>query len=211
MRVRTVMLSLVASLLVLAGGVVAPGVALADEGAPIDPTTLNPPLTHGQPVCEWDGGYIVCTSTVPQPHDLGTFDSGLNCNGTELNQSALWTLVRGVAVYNSDKNIVNLTYFDTYTGSFSNPDTGKSVSWTQRDRTFYAFTTPGDNTVGTAILHERQVVRGANGKVILTDSGTEVFSMPDYTRLSATGHHPIDNALYAGDTSGLAPLCKALS
>jgi hypothetical protein len=210
MRLRNLASPLVAILLAVPATLVAPGAALAG-GQPIDPTTLNPPLVHGNPVCAWVGSYIVCNSTVAQYHDLGTFDSGLNCAGTELSQSAQWTLVRGVAIYNAQKNVVKLTYFDSYTGSFSNPVNSKSVVWTQQDATFYAFTTPGDNVDGTATMNSLQLVRGAAGNVILSDYGTEVFTTPDYTRIKSIGHHPIDDALYAGNTSGLAPLCAALA
>jgi hypothetical protein len=153
----------------------------------------------------------VCHSTVPQYHDLGTLDSGINCSGTELSQTVHWTLVRGVAIYNAQRNITKLIYFDSYTGSFSNPANGKSVAWTQKDTTEYAFTTPGDNSTGTATMRVIQKVYGPRGRVILTDVGTEVFSLPDYTRLKATGHHPIDDYFYAGITAGIAPLCRALA
>lgn len=213
MRVRSIVIPLAAVLLSAPMVLVAPGAASAGDHS-VDPATLNPPIPpdHGSPVCEWEGNRIVCRSTVPQPHDLGTFDSVIDCgSGVSLSQTVHWTLELGVATYNADRNIVRLLYVDSYTGSFSNPANGKSVEWTQRDRTTYAFTTPGDNTTGTATMVEFQQVRGANGTPILTDAGTEVFSLPDYTRLKAAGHHPIDDYFYGGDSTGIAPLCQALS
>ena len=204
------MVSLAAVLLAVPMALAAPSAAFA-SGQPIDPTTLNPPLEHGSPVCVWRGTQIVCHSTVAQYHDLGTLDSGINCSGAELFQTVHWTLVRGIAIYNAQRNIVKLIYVDAYTGSFSNPANGRSVAWTQEDVTEYVFTTPGDNSTGTATMTAIQQVRGATGRVILTDVGTEVFSIPDYTRLKAIGHHPIDDYLYAGNATGLAPLCNALT
>ena len=204
------MVSLAAVLLAVPMALAAPSAAFA-SGQPIDPTTLNPPLEHGSPVCVWRGTQIVCHSTVPQYHDLGTLDSGINCSGAELFQTVHWTLVRGIAIYNAQRNIVKLIYVDAYTGSFSNPANGRSVAWTQEDVTEYVFTTPGDNSTGTATMKVIQRVYGSTGRVILTDVGTEVFSIPDYTRLKATGHHPIDDYFYGGSTTGIAPLCNALT
>lgn len=213
MRVRTILVALVAVMLAVPMALAAPGAATAG-GQSVDPSTLNPPIPpdHGNPVCAWQGERIVCHSTVPQPHDLGTFDSVIDCGSAQLSQTVHWTLVRGVAIYNADRNIVELIYVDTYTGSFSNPANGKSAPWTQQDVADYVFTTPGNNDVGTLTLTElQQVRRSTGGPVILTDAGTEMFSLPDYARLKSIGHHPIDDYFYAGDATGIAPLCAALS
>lgn len=212
MRVRTVLVSWAAVLLTVPMALVAPSAAFA-SGHPVDPTTLNPPLPHddGAPVCAREGNRISCHTTVPQHIDLGTVDSGISCGGADLLQTLKWTLEAGVAIYNAQGNILKLIYVDSYTGSFSNQDNGTSVAWTQKDRTEYVFTTPGDNTTGTATMTELQQVYGSTGSVILTDAGTEVLSLPDYTRLKATGHHPIDDAFFDGNTTGLAPLCNALT
>ena len=210
MRVRTVLVSLAALVLSVPIALVAPSAAFAG-GHPVDPTTLNPPLVHGNPVCAREGNRIYCHSTVPQQHDLGTVDSGLRCGSTELLQTLVWTLERGESTYDAAGNVLTVTYIDSYTGSISDPDTGRSVAWTQKDRFAVVLTTPGDDTAGTATMLELQKVYGPTGRVILTDAGTEVLSLPDGARLKATGHHPIDDALYDGTMTGLAPLCHALA
>jgi hypothetical protein len=213
MRVRTVIVSLAAVLLSLPLALVAPSAAFADRPL-VDPSTLNPPPHDtGKPVCAREGNFIVCHTTIDINSDLGTFDSGINCAGAELQWSMHYTLRAGsLAIYDASGDVLRLVYDDSYTGSFSNPDNGKSVAWTQHDRTGYVFTTPGDNTTGTMTMTELQQVRGSTGRVILTDAGTEVFSLQDGTRLKAAGHHPLDDYLYGGgSTTGLAPLCNALT
>jgi hypothetical protein len=211
MRVRSVVVSLAAVLLTVPMALVAPGTAFASRQL-VDPNTLHPvPHDGGQPVCEWQGNFIQCHTTIPQVIDLGTFDPYMACGDVELAQTATWTFERGIAIYNADGYVVKLIYVDSYTGSFSNPTTGKSVAWTQQDRATYEFTTPGDDSTGTFTMTEHQRVYGSTGRVILSDDGTEVFSLPDYTRLKAAGHHPIDDAWAAGITTGLAPMCDALA
>lgn len=210
MRARTAVVSLIALLLAVPLALAAPSAASPDR-PPIDPLTLNPPLEHGDPVCTWRGDLIVCESTVPQPYDLGTFDTGIACAGADLLQTVNWTLEKGIATYDASKDIVRLEYIDSYTGSFSNPGTGLSGAWRQQDRTEYVFTTPGDTETGTATMTARQQVHSPTGQVVLTDAGREVFSLPDYTRLRSMGHHPLDDFVYAGSTAGLARLCDALS
>jgi hypothetical protein len=205
------MVSLAAVLLTVPMALVAPSAAFA--GRPwVDPSTLNPvPHDGGHPVCAWEGNDIVCHTTIPQSFDFGPSDSHINCSGAELDQALTWTF-SGVATYNAQGNVVKLIYVDSYTGSFSNPANGKSVAWTQQDRSTYVYTTPGDNSTGTLTMVELQHVYGSTGSVILTDAGTEVFSLPDYTRLKAAGVHPLDDYLYGGgSTAGLAPLCNALT
>ena len=210
MRVRTVVVSLAAVLLTVPMALVAPGTAFA--GRPwVDPNTLHPvPHPGGQPVCAREGNFIQCHTTVPQSFDFGPLDSGLICGDVMLQQTFTWTF-SGVAIYNAEGYVVKLIYIDSYTGSIANPDTGKSVAWTQQDRATSVFTTPGDDSAGTMTLVEHQRVFGPTGRVILTDDGNELLDLSDYTRLTAAGHHPIDDALYDGITTGLAPLCDALA
>ena len=213
MRVRTVMASLAAVLLAVPMALVAPSAAFA--GRPlVDPSTLNPkPHATGEPVCAREGNFIVCRTTIDINDDFGTFPSGITCSGTELQWSVQHTLRAGsLAIYNASGNVIKLVYDDSYTGSFSNPDNGKSAAWTQQDRTEYAFTTAGDNTAGTFTMTELQKVYGPTGRPILTDAGREVYDIASYALLSATGHHPLDDYLYGGGSpAGLAPLCKALT
>ena len=213
MRVRTVMVSVAAVLLTIPMALVAPSSAFA--GRPwVDPSTLNPaPHDTGKPLCAREGNRFVCHTTIDINDDFGTFDSGISCSGTELQWSMQHTLRAGsLAIYDSSKNVVELVYIDSYTGSLTNPDTGKSAAWTQQDRTTYVFTTPGDNTSGTFTMRELQTVYGPAGTAILIDAGQETFNLADNTRLTADGVHPIDDYFYGGGSAtALAPLCDALA
>ncbi len=213
MRVRTVIVSLAAVLLSLPLALVAPSAAFAGRHL-VDPSTLNPPPHDtGKPVCVREGNFIVCHTTIDINDDFGTFDSGINCGGAELQWSMQYTIRAGsLAIYDASGNVLKLVYDDSYTGSFSNPDNGKSAAWTQQDRTKYVFTTPGDNTSGTFVMTELQKVYGTTGNLILTDAGRETFNLADNTRLTAAGHHPLDDYLYGGGSiTALAPLCNALA
>jgi hypothetical protein len=211
MRVRTLVISLAAVVLAVPMSLVAPSAASARQEV-IDPLTLNPPLTHGGPDCRWRGDLIVCKSTVAQPQPSFTIDTGLVCDGASVLQTIDYTLDLGVATYDANKDIVKLLYVDSYTGSFSNADTGASVAWTQHDRTTYDFAAPGDVSAGTFTFNGHQQVRDSSGRVILTDNGVETFDMATYTRLKSVGHHPIDDYFYGvGSADDLAPLCDALT
>lgn len=210
MRVRAVLVSAAAVVLAVPMVLASPGAAFA-IGHPVDPATLNPPPTGGDPVCAREGTRIQCWTTEPQVADPVTFDSGISCGGVDLLWTATWTLEHGVATFDSAGDVVDLLYVDSYTGSFANPVTGRSVSWTQQDRTHYVFSTPGDTSAGTSTMTERQQVRTSTGGLVLTDAGTETFDLADGARLSAAGHHPLDDSLYTGDASGVAPLCAALA
>lgn len=214
MRVRTVMVSLAAILVSVPMALVAPSAAFAGGRPLVDPSTLNPaPHPEGKPVCAREGNFIVCRTTIDINDDFGTFPSGISCGRTELLWSVQYTLRAGsVAIYNASGNVLKLIYDDSYTGSFSNPDNSKSAAWTQQDRTEYVFTTPGDNSTGTFTMTELQKVYGPTGNLILTDAGRESFNLADGTRLTAAGHHPLDDYLYGGgDPTALAPLCNALT
>jgi hypothetical protein len=212
MRVRPVIVSFAAVLLSVPMALVAPTAAFAARPW-VDPNTLNPvPHTTGQPVCGREGNLIVCHTTIDINDDYGTFDSGINCGGTELQWSIQYTLLAGsVATFNASGNVISIVYDESWTGSFSNPDNGMSAVWTQQDRLKYAFPTPGDNRAGTMTQTELQQVYGPAGNLILTDAGRESWDIATYTRLTAAGTHPIDDYFNAGDPSGLAPLCKALT
>lgn len=206
------MVSLAAVLLTVPMALVAPSAAFA--GRPlVDPSTLNPvPHSTGKPVCAQEGNVFVCRTTIDFGDDFGTFPSGIFCGGTELQWSVQWTLRAGSElVYNAQKNVVKAIYLDSYTGSFSNPDNGKSAAWTQQDRYVVVFTTPGDDSAGTSTLTELQHVYGPTGHGILTDAGRETFNYTDGTLLTIAGHHPLDDFVLTGDPSGLAPLCDALT
>jgi hypothetical protein len=210
MRKRTFITSLAVLALAVPMSLLAPSAASA-RGEAIDPLTLNPPLTHGGPVCTWRGDQIVCQSSYPQPQDAFTIPSGIICDGAELEWTLKPTLEHAVATYNSNRDIVSLLYVESWTGSFLNPDTGKSAAWTQKDRLESSLTTPGNPFEGTSTFNGQQQVRTESGRVILTDAGVETFDIATTTRLSAVGHHPIDDFFYGGDPAGLAPLCKALT
>ena len=212
MRVRPVVISLAAVLLTLPMALVAPTAAFAARPW-VDPYTLNPaPHDTGKPVCGREGNLIVCHTTIDINKDYVPFDPGINCSGSELQWSMHYTLRAGsVATFNASGNVISLVYDESWTGSFSNPDNGTSATWTQQDRLKYAFTTPGDNTSGTMTQTELQKVYGPTGSLILTDAGRESWDLATYSRLTAAGTHPLDNYFNAGDPSGLAPLCKALT
>lgn len=213
MRVRPVVVSLTAVLLTVPMALVAPSAAFA--GRPlVDPNNLNPvPHSTGKPVCAREGNRIVCRTTIDINVDIGTSPSSINCGGgADLQQSVQWTLRAGsVATYNASGNALGVVWLDSYTGSFSNPATGKSVAWTQRDRYAVVYTTPGDDLSGTSTLNELQKVYGPAGNVILTDAGQETFNFTDGTLLTIAGHHPLDAWFLTGDPTGLAPLCHALT
>lgn len=185
--------------------------APASARTTVDPGTLNPaPPDFFNAVCTDDGQHIDCTLHFADP-DIVDEPTGISCGGTELLYSQSRSVV-GKRLYDADGNLVRRHFREYFSGTFTNPDTGRVAIWRQHDTVLHKLTVPGDVSSGTISFSGLWTrVWSPSGGTILTDSGLLVQDAATGETLDASAHHPFDAYFGQGDTDALAPLCEALA
>jgi hypothetical protein len=177
---------------------------------PVDPGTLNPaPPDFFNAEC-WEGaGGVVCTlhfsddPIVDEP-------SGIVCDGTELLFAQERSVV-GKRIYDANGDLVQRHFREWMSGTYSNPETGRSLPWTQHDTIKHNLSVPGDVDSGTIRitgLITRVWLPG--GGSILFDAGTILEDFATGELIHEGGPHPFRDYFADGDASALQPLCDAL-
>jgi hypothetical protein len=176
----------------------------------VDPSTLTPaPPDFFNATCLRDGGHITCTLAFQDP-DVVNEPSGIVCGSTELLFSQTRSVV-GKRFYNADGALLQRHFREYLGGTFTNPDTGRSATWTQHDTVLHDLAVPGDLATGTTKISGLMTrVSGVPGGTVLTDSGHTIIDPATDEVASASAHHPFDSYFRLGDTTALAPLCNAL-
>ena len=176
---------------------------------PIDPSTLKPPVpANFNASCFQVGNHISCSLAFSDP-DVVDEPSGIVCSDTELLVSQSRSVV-GTRLYNADGNLLQRHFRETFTGTFTNPDTGLVALWNQHDTVIHNLSVPGDDTSGTehvSGMFTRAWMPG--GGTIITDAGTMITDA-DGNPLSLSGHHPFLDFFVFGDPTALDSLCSAL-
>lgn len=176
----------------------------------VDPSTLTPaPPDSFNATCLRDGGHITCTLAFQDP-EIVEEPSGIVCGSTELLFSQTRSVV-GKRFYNTDGNLLRRHFRESMGGTFTNPDTGRTATWTQHDTVIQDLAVPGDLATGTTSYSGLMTrVSGVNGGTVLTDSGRTIVDAAIDEVVMASAHHPFDSYFRLGDTAALAPLCNAL-
>jgi hypothetical protein len=190
------------------GAVVLASPAIARET--VDPGTLTPaPPDFFNASCLRDGQHNTCTLGFQDP-DIVDEPSGIVCGATELLYSQARSVV-GKRFYDADGNLVRRHFRESFTGTFTNPVTGRSALWEQHDTVLHDLAVPGDVATGTTKFSglETRVWR-ASGGTVLTDSGRLIVDASTDEVVVASAHHPFDAYFREGDAAALAPLCDAL-
>lgn len=187
--------------------------ALAGPAAartPVDPGTLNPaPSDFFNAECYAGAGGTVCTLRFSDD-PIADEPSGIVCGGTELVFSQARSVV-GKRYYDADGNLVQRHFREWMSGTFTNPDTGKSLPWEQHDTIITNLSVPGDlasGTIKTSGLITRAWLPG--GGSILLDAGTILEDSATGELIHEGGPHPFRDYFVNGDASALQPLCDAL-
>ena len=180
-------------------------------GEPVDPNTLNPvPPAQFNPVCERVGGSIVCDLVFSDP-PLIDEPSALFCDGTEI----LFSQFRSVVArrtYDPDGNLLRRQFREQFSGTYTNPSTGRVVDWVSHSTGIHVLAIPGDlasgvtNSAGLSIR-----MTDDEGRSVLIDAGRLVFDAATGDILVSHGPHHFDDYFVRGDVDALQPLCDALA
>jgi len=176
----------------------------------VDPTSLNPPPpSQFNPVCETIGRGVLCTIEFSDPV-VANEPAGIVCGSVELHISLTRSIV-GKRFYDADGNLTQRHFRESYTGTFSNPETGNVAEWVQHDTIINNLGIPGDPSTGTTQISGQFVrVWIDGGGTILTGAGTFLFNEATGELLRDGGKHPIDDYFTGVGPDALEPLCEAL-
>jgi hypothetical protein len=179
---------------------------------PVDPNTLKPaPPDFFNAACERTGSQIICTLHFDTVDDVFEEPSGIVCGSTELLFSQQRAVV-GKRYYDADGNLLVRHFRETFTGDFTNPDTGKVATWTQHDTVIHHLATPGDVASGTTSVSGQVAhVRGPDGRTILIGAGRMLINESNGEIISLHGPHPFDEYFAFGDSHALDAICDALA
>jgi len=186
-------------------------VAPVAAGEPVDPDTLNPPPpAEFNPVCERVGGSIVCDLVFSDPPRIDE-PSELFCEGTEILYSQFRSVVAR-RTYDADGNLLRRQFREQFTGTYTNPSTGRIVDWVSHSTGIHVLAIPGDlasGVTGGAGLSIRMT--DADGRTVLIDAGRLVFDAATGDILVSHGPHHFDDYFARGNVDALQPLCDALA
>jgi hypothetical protein len=136
--------------------------------------------------------------------------SGILCDGTELLLSQSRSVV-GKRFYDADGNLTQRHFRESFTGSFTNPVSGKVASWVQHDTVIHDLAIPGDVGTGTTKMSGLFArVTGPNGGTILTDTGKFLIDESTGETIRSGGKHPFDDYFSGRNPEALAAICNAL-
>jgi hypothetical protein len=187
------------------------GATPASARSSVDPNTLNPPpADFFNAECATSGTGIICTLAFIDPEVLVDEPSGIVCGTTELLVSQTRSVV-GKRFYDADGNLLQRHFRESMDGTFTNPDTGAVVQWTQHDTVIHDLAVPGDLGTGTTKISGLLTrAWGPAGGTVFTDVGTVSIDEATGERLSSGGRDLIDDYFSGRNPDALQPLCDAL-
>jgi hypothetical protein len=199
---------LAAALLLLLG--LTSGVPAASASTPVDPQTLTPPPPpEFNPVCRAVGGGTICDLAFTEEPIVGE-PSGIVCGGTELLVSQTRSVV-GKRYYDRAGLLVRRHFHEDITGSFFNPDTGRTAQFVLGATNLHDLVVPGDVASGATQSSVNMRIYLPEGGTVLHDVGHTVFDEATGTILAQHGQHPFDDYFVRGDTAAFDALCEALA
>ena len=196
----------------IAGAVSALALVPAAAAAPPSLGDLNPPPPDDY-TCKPVGARTICTVTrheskVAEPQDELVCGSGTDAFTIYDNGDVESNLTRR---YNADGNLTSRVEHEVWTNSFwSNPLTGKVVTYTQRGTFFDVLTVPGNlDSIVETVTGENIYTDPVSHKKVAISAGRVVWG-PEGLLAEAGPHWDIDMFVF-GDTSALDDVCAALS
>jgi hypothetical protein len=196
----------------VAGAVSALALVPAASAAPSSLGELNPPPPDDY-TCKPVGARTICTVTrheskVAEPQDELVCGSGADAFTIYDNGDVESNFTRR---YNADGNLTSRVEREVWTNSFwSNPLTGKVVTYTQRGTFFDVLMVPGDlDSIVETVTGENVYTDPVTHKKVAISAGRVVWG-PEGLLAEAGPHWDIDMFVF-GDTSALDDVCAALS
>ena len=185
----------------------------AAVAAPPSPQDLNPEPPDLY-TCKPLGAGTICTGDVhavkvaePQPElvcGTGADAFVIHDNGVEDSDFTRW--------YDADGNLIRRVEHEVWTHAYwSNPLTGKTVDYTQRQKFTTVLTVPGDfdSAVETQV-GENVYTDPVTHKKVLKSVGRTVFG-PDGTLEESSGQQPFIEKFVFGGSSAFDAVCAALA
>ena len=177
---------------------------------PVDPNTLTPPPPAAfNPSCERIGANIVCELAFSDPPIVGE-PSDLHCDGDQILISQTRAVV-GRRIYDIDGNLLKRHFREDFTGSFTNPTSGQTVSWVSHATVIHTLASPGDIATGQTTSSGLSIrISGSAGDTVLVDAGRLLIDEASGEIIASAGPHHFDDYFVRGDGDALRPLCDAL-
>ncbi|WP_406831520.1 hypothetical protein ABEG17_01670 [Pedococcus sp. KACC 23699] len=203
--------SCIAALLAVVGLLALTFAVPASAGTSVDPNSLNPaPPAAFNATCNRDGSHIACDLAFSDP-PIADDESGIVCGGTMIHVSQFRSVI-GKRFYDAGGNLLQRHFRESLNGTFTNPDTGRTLLWSQHDTVVHDLAVPGDTSTGTERTSglEARVYRPDGGTVV-TDAGRVLVDVSTDEIRSISAHHPFDDYFRLGDAAALASLCAALT
>jgi hypothetical protein len=196
----------------IAGAVSALALVPAASAAPPSLGELNPPPPDDY-TCKPVGARTICTVTrheskVAEPQVELVCGSGVDAFTIYDNGDVESNLTRR---YNADGDLTSRVEHEVWTNSFwSNPLSGKVVTYTQRGTFFDVLTVPGDlDSIVETVTGENVYTDPVTHKKVAISAGRVVWGAEGL--LAEAGPHWDIDMFVFGDASALDDVCAALS
>jgi hypothetical protein len=109
-------------------------------------------------------------------------------------------------------NLTRRRLHDNYTfGEWSNPLTGKVVSYTQNNLITDVLAVPGDFTSSTQTVTGENIYRAGTGAPVFIATGRQVWNFDESVLISSAGRNGFVAAFFEGDSTAFDALCAALA
>ena len=176
----------------------------------VDPATLTPPPPpEFNPTCERVGNQIICQVVFTDPAIVDE-PSGVVCGGTELLFSQVRSVV-GKRFYSAEGLLLRRHFHDEVSGTWTNPATGLTASFSGGSMTLHDLAVPGDSGSGISrISGSVRIYLLGGGTILHQDAGHVVLDEGTGTLVAQSGQHPFEDFFGSGDSTALDELCSAL-
>ena len=150
------------------------------------PSTLNQARPEGF-TCRTVGGGTICQYS--HVETFGPEDIGITCGSGAGAFDIFDHFVNresGTVWFDENGNLTKFTDKDVYSfGQWSNPTTGATVSYTQREERTYVLAVPGDFTSAIVTVTGENIYRTGTGAPVLLAVGRQVYNFDQSELLSS--------------------------
>jgi hypothetical protein len=114
--------------------------------------------------------------------------------------------------YDRDGNLIRRVLHERYTsGTWSNPLSGASVSYTQNNIITNLLAVPGDFDSATETIRGEVIIRGRTAAPVFIAVGRQVFNFDESELISSAGRNDFIAAFFEADPTAFDAVCAALA